>query len=177
MGLNTLFKSICSATLFIILLTPTVSAQWTTSQSEDEMSGEKRSFAFSPSVESTTRMRMPYTGTTGRLAVGCNDNSEWAYIVFSETPNLLNVTLEDGRNRIRTRMRWDDEVENVILIQTWGANTLHFTNASSAVQKMINSNEVLLELDWYGENKTYFRFSLEGSSNAVSQIRNECTTY
>lgn len=123
-----MFKSICSAALFIVLLTPTASAQWTTSQSEDEMSGVKRSFAFSPHVESTTRMRMPYTGTTGRLAVGCNDNSEWAYIVFSETPNLLNVTLEDGRNRIRTRMRWDDDVENITLIQTWGANTLHFTN-------------------------------------------------
>lgn len=172
-----MFKSIFSATLSIILLTPIVSAQWTTSQSEDEMSGVKMSFAFSPHVESTTRMRMPYTGTTGRLAVGCNDNSEWAYIVFSETPNLLNVILEDGRNRIRTRMRWDDDVENITFIQTWGANTLHFTNASYAIQKMISSNEVLLELDWYGENNTYFKFSLKGSSDAITKIRNGCSTY
>lgn len=175
MGINTLFKSICGTVLFIILSTPNVSAQWTTSQSEDEMTGVKSSFAFSPSVESTTRMRMPYTGTTGRLAVGCDNSSEWAYIIFSESPNLLNTTIEDGRNRIRTRMRWDDDVENVTLIQRWGANSLHFSNASSAIQKIMNSNEALLELDWYGENKTYFSFSLEGSSSAISQVKNQCS--
>ncbi len=177
MRMTIYFKPIIIWALFYILAPHSAISQWTTTQSEDEMSGEKRSFAFSERITSTTPMGFPYSGTTARLAVGCDNNSEWAYIIFSETPNLLNVDIEDGRNRIRTRMRWDQEIENVTLIQRWGANSLHFINPQPVINKLITSNEVLLELDWYGENKTYFRFSLDGSSNAIKNIRNECAKY
>jgi hypothetical protein len=31
---------------------------------------------------------------------------------------------------------------------------------------------VLLELNWYGEGKVYFRFPLDGSSAAIDKIHN-----
>ena len=75
----------------------------------------------------------------------------------------------------QTRIKWDDQVENVTLIQEWGDRFLNFEESDTIVEKIASSGTVLLELPWFGEGRTYFKFSLSGSSTAIAQIRKGCT--
>jgi len=149
---------------------------WRTTASRDEMSGEQSRFAMSPTVESTRPMNFPYRGTTATLAVGCNKSSEWAYFNFSNAPNLNRTQIRDSFNEIRTRIRWNDSIEDVTLTQRWGATTLHFRNAQDAIQKIASSNSVMLQLSWHGEDQVHFEIPLRGSGAALNEIRSQCAS-
>ncbi len=69
-----------------------------------------------------------------------------------------------------TRIKWDDSVENVTLTQTWGAEFIHFNNAKKILSKIKTASSMLLELDWYGEGHVYFKFPLNGASEAIAEI-------
>lgn len=150
---------------------------WRTTVSRDEMTGEQKSFAMSPTVPSTRLMDFPYRGTTGTLAVGCDRSSEWVYFNFSKAPNLNRTQTRDGFNEIRTRIRWDESIEDVTLIQRWGATSLHFRNAQDAIQKIAASNSVMLQLNWHGQDQVHFEIPLRGSSAALGEIRSQCAGY
>ena len=147
---------------------------WSTSLSKDEMTDEKSAYATSPAVAPTERMRFPYSDTKAWMGVGCDSKNEWSYFGFSSAPNLNHTSIEDGYHRIQTRIKWDSKVENVTLIQEWGAAFIHFRNNQSAIENITKSTSLLLELNWHGNGKTYFRFSLEGSSAALKNIREVC---
>lgn len=164
---------IVTGILFGILSMPAY-AGWDTSLSKDEMTGEQSAYAISPTVAPTEKMNFPYGDTKAWLGVGCDGKNEWAYIGFNNAPNLNNTDTEDGYNRIRTRIKWDNKVENVTLIQEWGAAFIHFSDDESAIANIAKSTSVLLELNWHGNGKTYFRFPLDGSSAALQTIREEC---
>ena len=119
-------------------------------------------------------MAFPYGDTKGWLGVGCDGTSEWVYVGFTNAPNLNDTEIEQGYNLITTRIKWDDKVENISLTQDWGSKFLHFRDDSNIIQKITKSNSVLLELNWHGQGKTYFKFSLSKSSAALDKIRNEC---
>ena len=163
--------------LLLLLTSMQVSAQWYTSQDSDEMTGESSSYANSKSVTATEPMDFPYNGTEAWFGVGCNGESEWVYVGFSESPNLTNTTTHDRYNTIDTRIKFDDNIQNITLKQDWGDKFLHFYNDSKIIPKLMRSNNVLLELEWHGEGSTYFRFSLDGSADAISKIRQECSAY
>ena len=147
---------------------------WTTSFSKDEMTGEISAHAHSPSVYPTKRMQFPYDDARGWLGVGCDNDSEWAYFGFNESPNITDDDTKSGYNSIRTRVKWDDSIETTTLTQTWGARFLHFSDDRAAIQKIATGSEVLLELNWHGQPRTYFKFSLNGSSEALQEIRAKC---
>jgi arsenate reductase-like glutaredoxin family protein len=69
--------------------------QWETSTSVDEMSGKHQAFARSPIVSPTKPMGFPYSDVQAWLGVGCDGSNEWAYIGFTESPNLLNTETRD----------------------------------------------------------------------------------
>jgi len=145
--------------------------RWTTSTSRDEMTGERSCYAASPRTGPQKAMGFPYGDVQAWLGVGHDSDDEWAYVGFSESPNLTDTETKDGYNVITTRIKWDDEIETVSLIQEWGAKSLHFRYGTAAIAKMARSNTVLLELNWYGQGKTYFQFSLNGSSAAIREVR------
>ena len=122
-------------------------------------------------------MSFPYSDVHAWLGVGCNKGNEWVYVGFSESPNITNDETEDGYNRIRTRIKWNDEVEDIILTQDWGSEFLHFRDDSLVISKIAASNSALLEIQWYGEGNTYFEFSLNGSSKVIQEIRAKCSEY
>ena len=153
------------------------SAQWKTSKNVDKMTGTGSSYAHSPSVNSDPAMDFPYNNVRAWLGVGCDENSEWAYIGLNESPNLTDTKTQDGYDRIKTRIKWDDLVKEVELTQKWGDNFLSFTNDGYDIAKIQSSNTVLLELKWYGEGDVYFEFPLNGSSKAINKIRRECKSY
>lgn len=149
--------------------------KWTTSKSKDEMTGAVRIHAHSPAVEATQRMRFPYTGVKAWLGVGCSEGAEWAYIGFSESPNLVDSDTQDGYDSITTRTKWDEELITTTLFQTWGDRFLSFEDDELAIYRVARSSNMLLELNWHGEGKTYFKFSLAGSSAALADMRQACT--
>lgn len=148
--------------------------QWGISTSTDEMSGKRQAFASSPTVSPTKQMDFPYSDVKAWLGVGCDGSSEWAYIGFTRSPNLLDTETEDGYNQIKTRIKWDNSIQNVTLIQEWGASFLHFQYDRDAISKMAGANTALLELRWHGQGAIYFRFPLDGSSAALQALRSKC---
>ncbi len=147
---------------------------WSTSTSKDEMTGKLSAHAHSPNTSPTKVMSFPYSDVSAWLGVGCKNGSEWVYIGFSKSPNLTNTETEDGYSVIRTRIKWNGKVENVVLHQDWGAKFLHFRDDASALAKIAASNTALLELQWHGQQSTYFEFTLNGSSKAISEIKAKC---
>jgi hypothetical protein len=147
---------------------------WETSTSKDEMTGEMSAYMHSPEASSSKDMDFPYSDTKAWIGVGCNKKSEWAYVGFSNTPNLANTENEDGYHVINTRIKWDSKIEKVALTQNWGADFLHFPDDSSTIKKLEASKTVLLELQWHGQQPTYFEISLEGTAKALSEIRAKC---
>ena len=154
--------------------TPPPKPSWSTSTSKDEMTKELSAYAHSPVAFPNKVMSFPYSDVNAWLGVGCDKGNEWVYIGFSSAPNLANTETEDGYNLIKTRVKWNNEIENVVLSQDWGAKFLHFRNDASALAKIASSNTALLELQWHGQQPIYFEFTLNGSSKAISEIKAKC---
>ena len=160
--------------LLLALLAIPASAQWRTSSSTDEMTGERSSYAQSPATTATKRLDFPYRDTRAWLGVGCKGESEWAYIRFSNAPNLIDTSTKDGYDTFTTRVRWDENVETMDFLQTWGAEAIHFQADETAIAKIATASIVRLELKWYGAGTIYFDFSLRGSSAALARTRAAC---
>lgn len=153
---------------------PSPKPSWSHFTSKDEMTGAKTAYAASPRVSATERMRFPYSDTKAWLGVGCDGKNEWAYIGFTNAPNLNDTETEDGYNRIWARVKWDGEMDKLSLTQEWGAAFIHFSDNHAAIANIAESRSVLVELNWHGNGRTYFRFPLNGSSAALQAIRQAC---
>lgn len=153
---------------------PAQKPQWEMSTETDKMTGKRQVYATSPTVPPTTRMEFPYRDVKAWLGVGCSAKSEWAYIGFTKAPNLTDTETESGYNRINTRIKWNDSVQNMTLTQKWGASFLQFQDGRQAISRIISSRSSLLELQWYGQPGTYFSFPLDGASTAVEAMRKQC---
>ena len=158
------------SSILIVLSLPLLS-QWDNSNSTDEMTGEVSAYCSSPLTSPTKSMDFPYSDTKAWLGIGCDGVSEWIYVGFTNEPNLLNTDTEDGYNVFTTRIKWDDELTSERFIQNWGAKFIHFTDIEGAIENIIQSNTLLVELNWHGSGKTYFRFNLSGSSKAIEKLR------
>ena len=120
-------------------------------------------------------MSFPYRDIESWVGFGCNrKGSEWAYIGFSQRPNLTNSETQDGYNLITERIKWDDLVTSITFFQDWGSKFLHFQDDQKNIQNIMTKSIMLLELSWYGERDVYFQYSLKGSSKAIQDARNIC---
>jgi hypothetical protein len=154
--------------------TSTGFAQWRNAVSENEMTKQVEAYALSQAVESTRPMQPPYQGTTAWLGVGCSGAREWAFIGFSEAPNIVDDLTQDGYNVIAARIRWDETTRRALLSQEWGSPFLMFDADENAIPRVEQSGTALLELNWYGQGQTYFEFSLIGATAAIGEIRGSC---
>lgn len=150
--------------------------QWRTSTSKHEMTGKFSAYAQSPSAAPSKKMDFPYHDVNGWIGVGCNSENEWVYFGFDSAPNLTKDKAKDGYNLIKTRVKWNNQMENVSLTQDWGSRFIHFQNDSSAIAKIAASKTAMLELQWHGEQPAYLTFTLNGSSKAISEIRAKCAS-
>lgn len=156
----------------------TAEPQWHSFESEDEMTGDAASYASSPRTTSNRPLDFPYQGTESWLGFGCDGAKEWAYVGFSNAPNLNNTETKNGYNLITTRVKWDESVVRETLTQKWGDPFLSFRNDSQVIRRVIGSNTVLIELDWHAQNRTaLFPYTLLGSSDAITEARQRCSTY
>ncbi|MFT7338141.1 MAG: hypothetical protein ACI92B_001470 [Marinobacter maritimus] len=151
--------------------------EWSTFDSADEMTGKKSAYAVSPKATTTKPMSFPYNNAEARLAVGCDATSEWAYMIFTDAPNLNDGDIEDGYKTFRVRVRWDENVVTERLTQDWGAKVMHFQDKASVIQKIGGAASVMVELNWHSQGAVRFPFSLNGSSKAIQEIRGKCAGY
>ena len=156
------------------LPTNTPKPLWAISSSTDEMTGEKSHYASSPKIMATNPMDFPYNDVVAWIGVSCSGNQEWAYFGFSTSPNLVDTEIEDGYDRILTRIKWGEVIINTSLLQKWGNNFLEVSNDEIFIDNLISSTTLLLELDWYGEGLVYFKFPLAGAAEGIRTIRARC---
>ena len=139
------------------------------------MTGKRSAYATSEVVAPTRQMDFPYSDVKAWLGVGCDGESEWAFVGFKGGVNLADTESRDGFNVINTRIRWDAAVSEVRLTQKWGANFLHFADKRQVIAKVSSASSVLLELEWHGQRPTFFEFPLRGSSEALREMRGRCS--
>ena len=147
---------------------------WNISESKDEMTGKYSAFAISKSILPSKKFDFPYENVTSWIGVGCSKGNDWAFIGFNIAPNLTDTQTKDGYNSIFTRIKWNEKLENIYLNQTWGEKFIRFVSNESAVSNIASSDSVLLELQWHGQGTVYFKYPLEGSWDAIAQIRAKC---
>jgi hypothetical protein len=152
-----------------------VKPQWAVTTSVDKMTGKRKVFATSPTVASTETMQSPYRNVTAWMGVGCDGKNEWVYVGFSTAPNLTDTETKSGYSEIRTRIKWDNSLQNVALTQEWGAAFLHFDDKIQTISKITTSNAALLELNWYGQNHPQFSFPMDGAAASVTAMRKQCS--
>lgn len=152
----------------------TLNAQWRTSTDTDKMTGDKSSYAVNDWRVPTERMAFPYHNISANIGIGCDKNSSWIYLVFSDTPNLSKTETRNGYNRIESRIKFDDKVETVTLTQEWSSKFIHFLDREDIINKVKKSKKMLIELNWYGNGLTYFEFNLEGADEAINSIYSTC---
>ena len=114
------------------------------------------------------------TNSLHGLGVGCDSSEEWALFGFSAAPVLRDTSTEEGYHRISTRIKWDDQEQNVTLKQKWNSPFIHFSEDKEAISRITESTTVQLELKWQGQETTWVQFSLSGASAALEKIRRAC---
>lgn len=153
---------------------PAAAQRWDYRQSQDEMTGEMRIFTTSPLRAPKHSLGFPYQNLKAWLGVGCKAGSEWAYVGLTSTPILSNTETHSGYVTFSPRIRWDDRVETVDMIQEWGKQSLHFKDGKAAIWNMMTAKEVLLELEWYGSGQIYFSFPLANSEATIRKALTRC---
>lgn len=147
---------------------------WTVQTAKDKMTGKLTAFAHSPSTYPDKKMSFPYSDIKSWLGVGCDGEREWVYFGFNDSPNLTNTETMDGYNLIHTRIKWDDKLERAFFSQDWGDQFIQFREDEQAVQNIAVSNNVMVELNWHGQQPALFEYSLHGSSKALKELRAKC---
>lgn len=157
-----------------LISTSYLNAKWDLNIEKDEMTNEKNTFISSPMISPTKEMSFPYSSVKAWIGIGCSNNNTWAYIGFTSAPNITNYTTENGFNTFKTRIKFNEKIEHYFLSQEWGSKFIHFNDDLAIIKKIKESNSMLLELNWHGNSKTYFKFSLKGSSSAIYKSFEEC---
>jgi len=160
--------------LFAAMIATPAFGAWTTSISKVEKDGNHTAYAYSDNTTATKQMKAPYADLEAWLGVGCVGFQEWVFVGFSEAPKLDNTTTEFGHDLVRTKIKWDGKAEDVELTQDPGTTFLHFHDDKAVISRIAESYTVVLDLDWHGEGKRSFEFSLKGSSAALARIRRLC---
>src|SRR5512138_2374109 len=81
---------------FCLLSLPATAQQWDHRISRDEMTGVIEGYASSPSREPRRSLGFPYQEVRAWLGVGCDADSEWAYVGFTAAPNITDAEARSG---------------------------------------------------------------------------------
>ena len=173
-------KKIIFTTLIVVMPLMLCANSWTNNSKIDRITEKITLFAMSPTIQAEAKMDFPYSTTKSNLVVGCKDRKQFVYFWFSNSPNLNNTQTKDGYSTIQTRIKIGKDNKIVELTQDWGAKSLFLSNYSSpidsnnfvAMLKKVDS--LLLELNWHGNGRTYFQYSLSGSAKVLTKMQDDC---
>ncbi|MCB2200986.1 hypothetical protein KQI63_16420 [bacterium] len=164
-------RFVFSVVVVIVLSMNTAMAGWNTSSSVDEMTNVATWYLSSDEIKPTRKLDFPYNDLQSWLGIGTDGNNEWVYIGLTSDPNLEDAKAMAAYELIKTRIKWDDKIEEVQMTHDYGSKFLHFVTDSSVISKIGKYNTCLIEIKIYGQGSVYFRFSLDGSSKAINKLR------
>ncbi len=157
--------------LLLILFTVSLAfCAWTVDYIEDEMTGEKTWFAASPLAFPTRQLSFPYQNTTAYLFVFYRDGQDLPVITFDPMLNIKGGIIYKDGFLYTTRVKWDNNIENIKIFKRLFADSITFIDPAYVVKRIRSSNTMLLELDWIGIGRVYFKFDLTGASKAIDQL-------
>src|SRR3546814_15579742 len=88
--------------------------RWDSKTTKDQMTGETQIYVSSPTTRPVRGLGFPYQDVRAWLAVGCNASREWAYVGFTEAPNLTDTEAKSGGySTFAARIKWGDKLEIV----------------------------------------------------------------
>ncbi|EJC7018017.1 MULTISPECIES: hypothetical protein [Vibrio harveyi group] len=149
---------------------------WSYRVSTDEMTQDK-SIYLSSKIGTTIRpMSFPYTGTESAIYFACDKKSKWAYFWFSSKPNIVNDQTESGYSLSKSRIRFDNDLDNITMTQKWGSQFMHARYPDWLSKKLIGKDVVKLELDWHGEGRVIFTYNVHGFKPLYSEFTQKCST-
>lgn len=165
------------ATFAVILISFSAAAEevWKNYSKKDEMSGEQSFYTYTNKIKPTRTMSFPYQNTTSFIALMCSKKRVTFSFLFNIAPNLNNKeTVVKNYDSIKTRIKFGEKINNVDLLQRWGGKQITLRNNEQYLADLNISDELLLELDWHGDGKVYFKYTITGFSKAYEDLKTRC---
>ena len=158
---------------FCNLISPAYS-NWNFQIDENPMDSSKSVYLFTSEVNSKPKMKFPYSNTRASLVFACSNFKNWSFFTFNESPLLNNKRIKSGYDEITTRIKFGNNFENIDLNHEWGQTVLHVDNDILFRSSLSGNLELLLELDWYGEGKVYFKFDTSDYLQKIKELNKKC---
>jgi len=153
--------------------TPEAIQHWYSHAYITDLEKEKEAYVASNKVKPDSKMDFSYTGTTAQIIIAKNKNKTWAYIKFSNTPNIINEETEDGYNVIKANVYIDDVRETATLTQEWSSKLLFFMYPTWLINKLKTCSTFRINLRWYNNLDVVWSFSGEGFTTKYQLIQEQ----
>lgn len=164
---------IISSIIFLNFISSAYS-NWSFQVKENPMDNTKSIYLFTDEASSNPKMNFPHNNTRVSLVFACSNMKKWSFFAFNESPILNNKSIKSGYDEITTRIKFGNNIENIQLIHEWGQTALHVKNDYLFRHTLSGNLELLLELDWYGEGKVYFKINTTGFIKKFKELNEQC---
>lgn len=142
--------------------TPKIEKHWRSHAYLTDLEKKKRAHVATNDIRPDSKMDFPYNWTTASISVVKDKNSTWAYMKFSNPPNIVNGQTEDGYNIIKAIVYIDGVKETATLTQEWGSKTLFFKYPNWLVKKLKTCKTFRVNLRWHGNPNVVWSFTGDG---------------
>src|SRR3546814_14986874 len=116
-----------------LIALPAAAERWDSKTTKDQMTGETQIYVSSPTTRPVRGLGFPYQDVRAWLAVGCNASREWAYVGFTEAPNLTDTEAKSGGySTFPARTTWGAKPESDHMTQRWGQSFRPLTDDNRA---------------------------------------------
>jgi len=136
-----------------------------------DLEKEKRAYVESKTVVSDRPMDFPYTNTTATLNVVKNSSSTWAYIEFSQAPNVVGTDTQNGYHIIKANVYIDGVRETATMTQEWGSKTLHFRYPTWLIKKLRSCTDFRVNIRWHGDPGVVWSFKGTGFDSEYGSMQ------
>src|SRR3546814_14989352 len=134
-----------------LIALPAAAERWDSKTTKDQMTGETQIYVSSPTTRPVRGLGFPYQDVRAWLAVGCNASREWAYVGFTEAPNLTDTEAKSGGySTFAARHKWGDKLAILNMTPRLGARFLPFRYYDTARSRRFTSTSFLLYPQWFG---------------------------
>lgn len=151
---------------------------WMFEENENLMTGDTYAVAYSPVAHPLVKPNFPYHNVSSRIYFVCGRVTEQVQFRFT----ALNIPTS-GLHKIGllryavVNAKWDDELGGFQFYPNREQPELHVIEEEHepTLQRLMNHDELLIEIPFYRTGDVYFRYSLRGSSAAIASARKSCS--
>lgn len=155
-----------------------MASSWSvTLQQNDPMAVNESYYATSDSFAPMKNLSFPYSDARSWIGVGCNtDNQYWAFIGFNKA-NFTGGQWNKGTKYHFAKIKYDDRINQVYLSESSDGRkflTVGTGDKSAFIMGLKTSNTVITGVPWYEHGDVWFKYSMNGSTNAINTVFKKC---